>query len=191
MAGETYRCRNSLLRTEVTWTLTDSTLESSAGARLRFADMASVRFYDVPGLRMAAGRTVLPAAGRCVIKPVRGRAIVLTSSHFLRLGRFEDRSANFMPFVGALLRRVAAVNPATRLSIGMPWLLWWLWSAVFLLLIVVCALAATIAIVEFRETGRISFEIIVLVPLACSFGFATISVVRLLRHGRTRQLELN
>jgi hypothetical protein len=69
--------------------------------------------------------------------PERGRAIILDSRHFLGLGRTEDRSAHFGPFLHALTKQLAAVNPQAIFLAGMPPGVWWTWVMVFFLVLAI------------------------------------------------------
>jgi hypothetical protein len=88
-----------------------------------------------------------------VVWPRRGRAVVLSSNHFVGLGRFEDRSASFRPFVDALVGRIAAANRNTRFVFGMPPALWWFWVAL-LFAVALLAPLSLIMIVAALAQGR-------------------------------------
>jgi hypothetical protein len=188
MTDFSYRCRPSILGTEVTWTLTPSALESSTGARVPFDQIVAVRLYGTATLGSRKGRTPAPGTLRCVIRPVHGRALALTSSHFLGLGRFEDRSAEFEPFIHELLLRVRAIQPAAQLLQGIPPALWWSWCAIGVACALVGAFGVIIVIVELWTKGHLSLEVLVLLPVVAGMLFSARTIWRLLRTGRSRPL---
>ena len=146
-----------------------------------------VRIYDSPGMMGLTGQ-IAPAFARCVIRPKQGRAIVLSSNHFVGLGRFEDRSAAFRPFVDALVARLASGNPAARLVAGMPPALWWTWVA---LLVVVALVTPVFFVVIVQEliAGRV-LKLAALVSALIVIGTAAgiVSYARVLRRNRPRRL---
>jgi hypothetical protein len=184
-----YRCRPSILDTEVTWTLTASALESSTGTHAPFDQIAAVRVYGIATSLADKGPVPAQKTLRCLIKPVHGRGIALTSRHFLRLGRFEDRSEQFEPFMHALLQRVRASQPGARLLRGMPPALWWLWCAIGLGGALVGCFGVMIVVVELWTTGHISLEVLLLLPVVAGMLLSTRSIVRLLRSGRSRPID--
>jgi hypothetical protein len=52
------------------------------------------------------------------LRPRHGRRIRLDNAHYLARASYEDRSANYAPFVHAALARIAAENPNARALIG-------------------------------------------------------------------------
>ncbi len=190
MADLSYRCRPSIFATEVTWTLTPSALESSTGRRVPFDQIVAVRLYGIVTSVVRKGRVPAPGTLRCVIRPVHGRTVALTSSHFLALGRFEDRSADFGPFIHTLLQRVRATRPAARLLSGMPPALWWLWCAIGVGCALVGSFGVIIVVVELWTKGRLSLEVLVLLPVVAGMLLSTRAVLRLLRYGRSRPFDL-
>ena len=189
MTDPTYRCRPSILDTEVTWTLTPSALESSTGARVPFDQVATVRLYGFATSVLGSRRLATPATRRCVITPVRGKVLALTSSHFLSLGRFEDRAAIFEPFVDTLLRRIRARSPRARLLRGLPPALWWVWCAIGVGCGLVGAFGVIIVMVELWTKRHMSLEVLVLLPLVAGMLISTHAILRLLRTGRSRPFD--
>jgi hypothetical protein len=185
MTDPTYRCRPSIFDTEVTWTLTPGALESSTGARVPFDEIAAVRLYGIA--TSLAGKDPVPAPGtrRCVIRPMHGRTLALTSSHCLAVGRFEDRSAVFEPFIHALLLRVRAIRPAAQLLQGMPPALWWSWCAIGVGCALVGSFGMILLAVELTQ-GHLSLELLVLLPMVAGMLMSTRAIRRQLRSGRNR-----
>jgi len=141
-----------------------------------------VRIYDSPGMTGLTGQ-VAPAFTRCVIRPKRGRAIVLSSNHFVGLGRFEDRTETFRPFVDALIERVKSANPAARLLAGMPPALWWTWVALVTPLFIV-------VIVKELVAGRVlKLPAIVSALIVIGTAAGIVSYARVLRRNRPRPLR--
>jgi hypothetical protein len=184
-----YRSRPSILDTEVTWTLTPSALESSSGTRVSFDQIAAIRLYGLATSVVGKGRLPAPGTLRCVIRPIHGQTLALTSSHFLALGRFEDRSAVLEPFIHALLQRVRAARPAVPLLCGMPPALWWLWCAIGVGSAMVGSFGVIIVVVELWTKGRVSLEVLVLLPMVAGMLLSTRAILRLLRSGRSRPFD--
>jgi hypothetical protein len=179
MAEFFYRCRSSILSDEVTWTLTDTDIESTAGLRLPLSDIVLIRVHDSLGM---------PVSGRFVIERAHGRSVVLTSNHYVRLGRFEDRSASLSAFIEALLLRVTVANPAAVFLSGMPRALWWMWLVILIGCFLVSAFAAAIIVVEVYTKGALSLEVMVTLPMVAGVLLSTRAIIRLLRNGRSRPL---
>jgi hypothetical protein len=189
MTDLTYRCRPSILDAEVTWTLTPSALESSTGRRVPFDQIAAIRLYGIATSVAGTGRVRAPGTRRCVIRPVHGQAIALTSSHYLALGRFDDRAAVFEPFIHALLERVRVARPAARLLRGMPPALWWLWCAIGVGCALVGSFGVIIVILELWTTGHVSLEVLVLLPVVAGMLVSARAILRLLRSSRSRPFD--
>jgi hypothetical protein len=184
-----YRCRPSMLGTEVTWTLTSSGLDSSTGTGVSFDQIAAVRLYGFASWVVGKGRGAAPRTLRCVISPVHGQAVALTSSHFLALGRFEDRSSAFEPFIQTLLQRVRAIRPTAKLLQGMPPALWWLWFAIGTGCALVGSFGVIIVGVEVWTKGHVSLEVLVLLPMVAGMLLSTRAILSLLRSGRSRPFD--
>ena len=192
MTDLSYSCRPSILDTEVTWTLTPIALESSTGTRVPLEEIVAIRLYGAATAISVVGQGRIPATGtlRCVIRPVHGRLLALTSSHYLALGRFEDRSAEFEPFIHALLLRVRAIQPIAQLLQGMPPALWWSWYAIGVGCALVGSFGMILVIVELWTKGHLSLELLVLLPVVAGMLLSTRAIWRLLRRGRSRPLVL-
>jgi hypothetical protein len=182
MAEFTYTCRNSLLAPEVTWTLTDTAIESTAGLQLPLSDIVLIRVHDSLGV---------PVSGRFVIERAHGKSVVLTSNHYVRLGRFEDRSASLSAFIEALLLRVNIASPGAVFLTGMPPALWWMWMAILIGCFLVTAFAAVIIVVEIYTKGTLSLEVLVTLPMVAGVLLSTVAIVRLLRKGKSRPLQFS
>jgi len=185
----TYKLRLSLSSEEATYRLGENALHctSAKGTRaLPLAEIDTVRIYDSPGLASLSGQ-IAPAFTRCVIRPRRGSAIVLSSNHFVGLGRFEDRSATFRPFVDTLITRLGSANPGARLLAGMPPALWWTWVV---LLVAVALVLPVFSVVIVREliAGR-ALQLPAIVSSLIVFGTALsiVSYARVLRRNRPRR----
>jgi hypothetical protein len=190
MRDLSYRCRPSLLDAEVTWTLTPSALESSTGIRVPFDQIVVVRLNGTATVVAGEGRLPAPGTLRCVIRPIHGNTLVLTSSHFLALGRFENRSSEFEPFIRELVRRVRAIQPAVQLLHGMGPGLWWSWCAIGVASALVGIFGVIIVIVELLTQAHLSLAVLVLLPVVAGMLLSTLTIGRLLRNGRSRPLIL-
>jgi hypothetical protein len=133
MTDATYQFRRSLRAAEQTYTVTDEIVTGPFGS-VPLSDIIAVRVYTVPGMRSLAYGTLTPASRWCSILCRDGRKMVLVNLHFLGLGRFEDRSATYVPFVRAVIGNVAARYPQTPVLAGMPPSWWWSWFLTFAVL---------------------------------------------------------
>jgi hypothetical protein len=182
-----YRCRLSLARKgEDIFRVNDVAFSMTGAGRERsiaHADIRAVRVYESPGLGSVAG------FARCIVWPRHGRAIVLSSNHFLGVGRFEDRSAAFRPFVDALVRRIAAANRDTSFIFGMPPALWWFWVLLLAAVAMLAPLALVMIIAELAQGRGIPAQ--ALVPLGIVFVvfLGLFGYIRQLRRNRPRRFE--
>jgi hypothetical protein len=190
VSDPTYTLRLSRIAKETTYRLGEDALHATTPTgtrRLPLSEIGMVRIYESPGLISLTGQ-IAPGFGRCVIRPKRGRAIVLSSNHFVGLGRFEDRSATFRPFVDALVARLGTANPAARLVAGMPPALWWTW----VVLLVVVALVTPIFIVVIVQelvAGRVlKLPAISSALIVIGTAAGIVSYARVLRRNRPRRL---
>lgn len=116
MTGETYRRRSSSMSSgEREWRVTDDALVrlSPSGRVKKYAwrDIVSVRLFAAPA-RRRPWRYVFE------LQPRHARRIRIDNAHFAGSGEFEDRSADYTPFVRASLRQLAAANPKARALMG-------------------------------------------------------------------------
>ena len=190
MNDPTYTLRLSLASEEATYRLGEDALHATTSRGTRtwpLAEIRSVRIYESPGPTSLTGK-IAPAFARCVIRPARGRAIVLSSNHFVRIGRFEDRSAAFHPFADALVARLRSTNPAAQLVAGMPPALWWTWVAL-LVLVALATPAFLVVIAQELVAGRaLQFPAIVSTLIVLGTAFGLVSYARVLKRNRPRRL---
>jgi hypothetical protein len=144
MTDATYRFRGSLRVAEQTYAVTDEAVTGPFGS-VPLSDIIAVRVYTVPGMRTLAYGTLTQASRWCRILFRDGRKIALSNLHFLGFGRFEDRSATYVPFVRALIGNVAARYPQTPVFAGMPPSWWWSWFLTLAVLAFVLSALALLA----------------------------------------------
>jgi hypothetical protein len=123
--------------------------DGGAESRLAYADIRQVRTYGVPGMPSGGASNQV----RCVLRPRRGRAIVLGNQSFIGVGRFEDRSAAFYPFATALTERIAKANPQIVFIKGMPGALFVFWLILFPLVAII-APSSAIAVMAMLAQGQ-------------------------------------
>ncbi len=182
-----YRCRLSLYRKgEDSFRLSDAGLAVTGGGRDRtvaYADIRAVRVYEAPGMGS------FPGFARCVVWPRRGRAVVISSNHFVGLGRFEDRSPAFRPFVEALVRRVAAANRETRFVFGMPHAVWWFWIALLVAVALVTPLALAIVVIELASGRSFPAQGLITLGIVLATFLGLFGYIRHLKRNRPRRFE--
>jgi len=157
MSVARYECRTSLRGKVRSYAVTDDALVLPEES-VPLEDIVAIRVYTVPGMRTLGYGTVAQPSERCTIEPKSGRKIVLSNLHFLGLGRFEDRTASYRPFVRALVGNVAARCPAARLLSGMPPVMWWSWLVVFGSLAVVLGGFVLLAAVGLTLDGQMTWS---------------------------------
>ncbi len=191
MNEPTYQFRLSLARSETTYRIEGDALVWSEGGengRLPFSEIRQIRIYGSPGIGFG-GSTVAPSFQRCVVKPRQGRAHVFSSNHYVSLGKFEDRSATFRPFIEALIRRVAAVNPATQFISGMPGVLWAIWALILLSVVILAPLALLVIIIDLLSGGGFSATHLAVTIFLLGILFTLGSRWRMLVRNRPQQLD--
>ena len=190
MTDPTYTLRLSLASEEATYRLSEDALHSTTARGTRtvpLAEIGMVRIYESPGAASLFGQ-IAPAFTRCVIRPRRGRAIVLSSNHFVGLARFQDRSATFRPFVDSLIARLEAANPGVQLLAGMPPALWWTWVALLVAVALVMPVFVVVIAKELIAGRPILLPAIVSSLIVLGTALAIVSYVRVLRRNRPRRL---
>jgi hypothetical protein len=191
MDEPTHGFRASLASREKTYRLTSTALVTEADGdelAIPFGDIRAIRVYGAPGARSAYG-PIAPGVRRCVVHTRQGPRVVLSSNHFLGLGRFEDRTDTFEPFVDALVRRVAAMSPSTVFQAGMPVGLWLLWAGV---IGGVCALAAIVilvTVVDMARRGRVEWGAVALDAAMLGTLWGAWSFVPAVRAARPRRFD--
>jgi hypothetical protein len=190
VADLTYQFRLGLHRGAETYRLTDDALMCSSGY-LPLREVAAVRVYSVPGLRSLGNNTLFPPMLRATIRSKNGRGIVLSNLHFVGLGRFEDRTGSYLPFLRALVRGVGERSPGARLVSGMPLAMCWSWVVVFGALV-----AGLVSIIVVGAIGLIvekqwSWTSTAFMPPFASVAIGPVSFLRAIWPLRTRRLDMN
>ena len=190
MTDPTYTLRLSLASEEAAYRLSGDALHCTTARDTRtlpFAEIGRVRVYESPGQTSLFGQ-IAPAVARCVIRPRRGRAIVLSSNHFIGLGRFEDRSASFRPFVDTLIARLRSANPEAQLLAGMPPVLWWTWVALLAAVALVTPVFIVVIVQELVAGRALQVPAILSGLLVFGAALSIVSYARVLRRNRPRRL---
>ena len=189
MTDPTYKLRLSLASEEATYRLSEDALHSTSAKgtqALPFADVGMVRIYESPGAASLFGQ-IAPAFTRCVIRPRRGRAIVLSSNHFVGLGRFEDRSATFRPFVDTLIARLGSANPGVQFRAGMPPGLWWTWVTLLAAVALVLPVFTVVIVRELIAGRALQMPVIVSSMIVLGTAASIVTYARVLRRNRPRR----
>lgn len=127
----TYAARAGALSPETTWTLRPHGLAIESKARQHLVPYAEIREIR---LEPAGNGSCL-----CHLEPAHGRRITIPSTHFVRLASFEDRRAQYVPWILELIRQVAAANPACAYRTGT--VAWQYYSLAVLVVLIVAFLA--------------------------------------------------
>lgn len=112
--SNTYTFKKSLFEKERTYELAEDGLTiSEDGQMIRFipfADVRSVRLYYKPG-RYNNFNYV------CEID-YKGGAHLISSSHYVSLGNFENRNRFYSPFIQTFIKKINQKNPSAQLVAG-------------------------------------------------------------------------
>lgn len=158
----TYAVRASVLEDELTWRLMPDALErhdppvdaQHTATRFPYCDIASVRL-SYAGSRVDASRY------RCDLRTRGGERLAIMSTHYVGFAEFEDRTAGYVPFVRALVVRVAAANPSASFRSGKSVLAFSVEYGILLFTIVLAiALFWAIGPVTFSESSWAKFWVI-------------------------------
>ena len=152
MDEPSYRFRATMFTKETAYRAGADALswgDNGAEGRLAYTDIRKVRVYGAPGMPFGGASKQV----RCVLRPRRGRPIVLGNQSFIGVGRFEDRSAAFYPFAAALTERIANANPQIVFVKGMPGALFVFWM-ILLPIVAIIAPVSAIAVVAMLAQGQ-------------------------------------
>ena len=163
----TYESRPALGKPVAEFSVTAETLAYPGGS-LPLAEITAIRAFALPGMYFLAYGPVAPASWRSTISRKDGRKIRLSNLHFVGIGRYEDRTETYAPFIRALIARSKAVSPAIPVYWGMPPALWWSLLAIFGALLL--GLVAVIALGTFGLVANGQFSWVAL-------GFMVVLVV--------------
>ena len=106
-----------------------------------YSDIKSVRVIDYANFGEVHGQCTVKARGQGSLK--------IRSHHFVSIGKFENRSGTYVPFVRELCRRVHAANPEAQFLRGSGWIQA-LWAGV----LVVSGLGAVLSFAAVINGGQ-------------------------------------
>jgi hypothetical protein len=122
-----YVARVRVLDEEAVWRLAPDALELQGGPldlqaspaarsdgtlRFPYRDIVGVRLYFAPA-------QYNPGHYCCALRMRSGQHVEIPSTHTAGIMSSEDRTASYVPFVRALIARVAAANPSARFRAGL------------------------------------------------------------------------
>jgi hypothetical protein len=188
----TYATRPSIATVETTYQVTDDELIWASGPtqhRMRLGDIQSVRLFTSPSANYRfMGNAAFGGFELFIVKARDGRTVSVTSKHFQSVAVFEDRGATFVPFVDAVMARVAAINPAAVFLAGMPSGVWWLWVGV--LAVLVLGVIFGILTVSSAVTGGGSLEGLILgLVFTVGTGISLRSAWSVVSRGRQKSFD--
>lgn len=192
MGNLRYATRPSLPAAEIEYEVTDAELLWNVGGaqqRMPLSEVRSARIFTAPAAKSPMlGNAAFGGFDELVLLAKDGRKVSVVSRHFLALAKFEDRRATFVPFVEAVLLRVAAANPSARFLMGMPSGVWTLWVALLVLQATLALFGVAMVIDAARGRGT---TVGLLLGLVFTGGvvFSMVSVFRTVRNGRQRAFD--
>jgi len=120
--------RVSALESEHLWKLHGDTLLIATGGQpdiaIQLSSVTMVRIAYEP-TRMQLNRY------RCYLYNASGKIATIQNEHYKGFASFEDRSPTYVPFLQALIHRIASLSPHCQFATGVS-MLRWLANAVFL-----------------------------------------------------------
>jgi hypothetical protein len=155
-----HKVRANAFEGEAIWRLGADALEREEAGKgprtLPYASISELRLSYAPS-RIDSARY------RCDVTMKDGAAEVILSTHYAGIGDFESRAATYVPFVRALVARVAAANPAVQLRSGKRPLAYILEHAVLLAMLLLLALVLELV----GGVGLTGMVLIKLMIVAC------------------------
>jgi hypothetical protein len=140
-------------------------------------------------IRDGAGHGRIQLSTRCVIKPRRGRKLVISNLHFRGLANFEDRAGQFRPFVNSLIRSVAAANPEVAFISGMPRALWIAWIVLAAAIVIATPLLVILVVALWSRGEEISVSTMLAAVFCLSILLGIFPLVRVIRRNRPRPFD--
>jgi hypothetical protein len=124
-----HRVRPNIFSAEKEYRLEPQALTRSSGA----AEVDRLPYREIARLRLETLPSGIGRQRRCVVGARAGSRWVLLSGHYAGLGRLEDRSESYEPFMRALVSRVRAANPGAVLERGHSRIMWFVWLILLML----------------------------------------------------------
>lgn len=165
----TYSKRESILEKGLrSWTVTDDGLEVATAS----GHVSHIAWSAITGLQLSFAPTQYkPWRYRAVVKVRDGGKFEIDNGHYVHIGDFEDRSADYRDMIEALIDGLAAAKPNFRVHVGagsmsyfsqmlfvglmfafLAYILWitdgggaWAWPAVVKMGIVIASLPVLVA----------------------------------------------
>lgn len=185
-----YEFRPALGKPVSSFTLAAETLTYS-GSTLTLPDVAAIRAFALPGIHFLAYGPVAPPARRCIVSGKDGRKIELCSLHFAGIGRPEDRTGSYTPFIRALIVRTRACNPTVPVYWGVAPALWWFLLAIFGTLLLTLAAIIVLGTAGLIAKGQFNWAAFGFMLALAVIAIGPTMYVRALWLLRSRPLELD
>jgi hypothetical protein len=142
----THTVRAGVLEHEAVWRLEDDALVLQGGPAAAADSVLRFAYGDIVQLRLSFEPSRVDAARyRCDVRMRSGQQVAIMSTHYVGFADFENRAASYVPFVRALVVRVAPANPAARFRSGKNPLAFWA-EHIFLAVVVAFLILVLISI---------------------------------------------
>jgi hypothetical protein len=142
----THTVRASLLEHEAVWRLEDDALVLQGGPAADADSVLRFPYREIVRLRLSYEPSRVDGERyRCDLRMRSGQQLVIMSTHYVGFADFENRAASYVPFVRALVARVAQENPAARFRSGKKLVTFWA-EHIFLAMMVALLIFVLIAI---------------------------------------------
>jgi hypothetical protein len=168
----TYVARANALEYEAIWRLGADALELQGGPTAGSDVVLRFPYRDVVGVRLSyAPSRVDWVRYRCDLRLRAGQRLAILSTHYAGMADFEDRAASYVPFVRALVGRVANANPGASFRSGKSIMAYWA-EHVFLVAIVAILVFVLSAVGLSSITGLVWVKLLIIlgsVPLLLAY----------------------
>jgi hypothetical protein len=162
-ATPTYIARANALEYEAIWRLGADAIELQGGPTAGPDVTLRFPYRDVVGVRLSyAPSRADSARHRCDLRLRSGQRLTILSTHYAGIADFEDRAATYVPFVRALVGRVAAANPGASFRSGKSPVAYWA-EHIFLLAIVALLVMVLSAVGPLSVTGLVWVKLLIIV----------------------------
>lgn len=176
-SGPAHAFRLSVFGRERAYSLEPDALVWADGRKSERIPYDRVRRIHIFSMPPAMGRTMR----RTVLRgDFRGR-IIIGATHFLGLGRIEDRSESYFAFAEALITHIVAANPDVAIRAGHGWIAYLFWALMFGLSVIFLAGGMIAVFVGGLPTGALPAFVVLVLFLPVSW--------RIMRNGRPRSAD--
>src|SRR5262245_37411931 len=125
-APPTFVARANALEYEAVWRLGPDALALQGGPAAGPEVVVRFPYRDIVRVRLSYAPSRIDwARYRCDLKMRSGQGLAILSTHYAGIADFQDRASTYVPFVRALIARVAGANPSASFRRGKNPVVYW------------------------------------------------------------------